>query len=90
MKISVEISMYPLDANFIPPILAFIERLNGYDQVKVKTNSMSTQVFGEYDSVMAAINGAMRATFAEVPKVSMVMKFINTDLDYDYEPTENK
>ena len=29
MRTAIEISLYPLDADFIPPIKAFIERLNG-------------------------------------------------------------
>ena len=85
MKISVEISMYPLDANYIPPILAFIERLNAHENITVKTNSMSTQVFGSFDAVMHAIQESTRATFAEDRKVSMVMKVINSDLDYEYQ-----
>ena len=84
MKVSVEISMYPLDENYIPPILDFIAQLNAFPAIKVKTNSMSTQVFGEYDAVMDALKEAMRHTFSEDRKVSMVMKVINSDLDYEY------
>lgn len=29
MDIGVEISLYPLDANYIPPIKSFIDRING-------------------------------------------------------------
>ena len=46
MRISVEISMYPLKDEYIPGIQAFIDRLNKYPELKVITNTMSTQVFG--------------------------------------------
>ena len=44
MNTAIEISLYPLDANYIPSIKAFIERLNTYPELHVVTNSMSTQV----------------------------------------------
>lgn len=85
MQVSVEISMYPLDANYILPIQGFINHLNELPAIKVKTNSMSTQVFGDYDAVMAAINAAMKKQFMEDRKISMVLKIINSDLDYEYQ-----
>ena len=30
MRTAVEISLYPLDADYVPPIKDFIERLNAY------------------------------------------------------------
>ncbi len=38
MNTSVEISYYPLNEEYIPPILDFIKRLNGYNQLTVQTN----------------------------------------------------
>lgn len=84
MKISVEISMYPLDSNYLAPIQDYIERLNQFEGIKVRTNSMSTQVFGPYDAVMEAITLANKHTFLEEDKVVFVMKIINADLDYTY------
>ncbi|MGD1845440.1 MAG: hypothetical protein ACFB10_08615 [Salibacteraceae bacterium] len=80
MKTSVEISMYPLREAYEGPILAFIERLNRYPDLQVITNTMSTQVFGEYGALMQAITESMGATFEEIPHSIMVMKFINNDL----------
>lgn len=84
MKISVEISMYPLDDNFGEYILKFIKQLNTYSSLSIKTNSMSTQVFGDYEAVMDAIKNEMQPVFAEKYKTVMVMKFINADLDYEF------
>ena len=35
MHTAIEISLYPLDADYIPPIKAFIERLNTYPELNV-------------------------------------------------------
>lgn len=80
MKISVELSYYPLKEEFIPPILNFIERLNLYPELCVKTNGMSTQVFGSYDVVMQAVVKEMKKSF-ELPGSVFVMKVINADLN---------
>jgi len=76
MDIGVEISLYPLDREFIPPIQAFIDRLNTHPGLKVVTNSMSTQVFGEYGQVMSVFTREMRDTFESVDKAVFVMKVL--------------
>ncbi len=81
MKASVEISMYPLNKSFKEPILDFIERLNAHPQLSVRTNTMSTQVFGEYDELMDIVAREMKASFEKNPSVVMVMKVINSDLE---------
>ena len=39
MKLTVEISKYPLHQDYIPFIKGFIDRLNEYDNLKVITKS---------------------------------------------------
>lgn len=80
MKTSVEISYYPFDQEFVPPIRDFIDRINKYDGITARTNGMSTQIFGEYDIVMNAITAEIKKSF-ENPHSVFVMKVINADLD---------
>jgi uncharacterized protein YqgV (UPF0045/DUF77 family) len=80
MKISVEISYYPLDQEFVPPIREFIDRINKYRDLVAVTNGMSTQIFGEYDYVMAALVKEIRQSFLN-PHSVFVMKVINADLN---------
>ena len=81
MVCSVEISMYPLKENFKPSIIAFIKNLRKYPFVKVTTNGMSTQVFGEYKRVMNSINTEMENTFLNENPVVFNLKVINSDLE---------
>lgn len=76
MDIAVEISLYPLDADFVPPIKDFIDRLNAHPGLKVVTNSMSTQVFGPYDEVFAALTRELRRTFEREHKAVFAMKVL--------------
>jgi len=80
MKTSAEISYYPLNEEYIPPIRAFIDRMNTYEGLTVRTNGMSTQVFGDYDILMGALTKEMRQAFNH-PHSVFVMKIINADLD---------
>lgn len=80
MKTSVEISYYPLNVEYIPPIKDFIERLNEHQQIEVKTNGMSTQVFGEYLEVMSILTNEIQKSF-ELPHSVFILKIINADLN---------
>ncbi|MCB9285665.1 MAG: hypothetical protein H6563_16550 [Lewinellaceae bacterium] len=80
MKISVEISMYPLQEAYETPILEFIERLRSHPDLVVRTNSMSTQVFGEFDTLTQALTREIKTSFeGGIPSV-LVMKWINIDV----------
>ena len=65
MEIGVEISLYPLQENFALRVKAFLDRLRAAGRFKIVTTSLSTQLFGEYDEVAAALTREMRAAFAE-------------------------
>ncbi len=80
MKISVDISYYPLKDEFIPHILNFIDRINKHETLSVQTNGMSTQIFGEYFDVMNALTKEIHQSF-ELPHSVFILKVINADLE---------
>lgn len=73
--------MYPLKEDYKPSIIAFIKNLRKYPFIKVNTNGMSTQVFGDYKRVMNAINTEMENTFLNSNAVVFNLKVINADLE---------
>ena len=81
MRIAVDISLYPLDRDFIPPILDVIERLRTHERLDVVINPMSTQIRGEYDDVMAALTAEIRETFEQIPKAVFAIKILNNPLE---------
>ena len=81
MEISVEISKYPLADDYIPAIKSFIDRLNQLEGLTIVTNTMSTQVFGDYDLVMDTLKEEMRLSWKQFGKSIFVCKFIGTNLD---------
>ena len=80
MRIAVDISLYPLADDFLPPIKDVVERLNGNSTVEVVTNPMSTQIRGDYEEVMAVLNQEIRTTFEQCPKAVFAIKILNNPL----------
>ena len=80
MNITVEISMYPLDADYKPPIKAFVRRLREHTGLETRTNQMSTQVRGEYAAVMAALTSEIGTTFERVPKAVFAIRILNNPI----------
>jgi uncharacterized protein YqgV (UPF0045/DUF77 family) len=64
VDIGVEISLYPLQAQFGAVIHQFLDRLNADGRFRVVSNSMSTQVFGPCDEVLELVRSELRTTFA--------------------------
>ncbi len=80
MRVAVDISLYPLDADFLPPIRDVIRRLEARAELEVESNRMSTQVRGDYDVVMRALQAEIKTTFERVPKAVFTIKILNNPL----------
>jgi uncharacterized protein YqgV (UPF0045/DUF77 family) len=76
MRTAVEISLYPLDRDYVPPIKDFIERLHRHAGITVVTNAMSTQIAGEHAAVFGALAQETRETFAAERRAVFVMKVL--------------
>lgn len=86
MNITVEISMYPLDADYKPAIRAFVHELRTHSGIETVTNQMSTQVVGAFDDVMPAVTTCIRQAMTANEKVVFVTKFLNTGLEINRSP----
>jgi len=78
MQLGVEISLYPLQDQYISQIKAFIEKLNAYEGLYVDTTYTSTLVSGDYDLVMSVIQKELKLVYEEVGQAIFVCKFLNT------------
>ena len=79
MEISVDISMYPLQLEFEAPILAFISQLEKEDTVEVVRNELSTQIHGDYKTIMTLLEKEMFSVFTEIPDSIFVLKFVGNN-----------
>ncbi len=84
MEISVELSLTPLQDDFEAPIIDFIKRLRA-SGLTVLENPLSTQVFGDYDKVMALLQTEIKESFNALDHVVLAMKVVKSDRS-GYEP----
>ena len=80
MEMSIDISLYPLADDYIPAIKSFIERVQTYDDIHVRRNDLSTQLFGDYDRVMHVLNVELKRSWQTYGKGIFVIKFLLGDL----------
>ena len=68
MKITLDISYYPLQEDFITPIIAFIDdlRKNG---IEAEVGKMSTSMVGDYNLIMTILKERMGDFMAKYPSV---------------------
>jgi uncharacterized protein YqgV (UPF0045/DUF77 family) len=76
MRIAVDISLYPLNADYVPPIQGFIDRISARPGLSIEYNSLSTQVSGEIDDVFAALRAEIGRTFETEDRAVFVMKML--------------
>ncbi len=84
MKLTAEISMYPLKDNYLDPICWFIERVDSYKNIERRTNALATQVCGDYSDVMAMLATEMQAAHEKWGKAVFVVKFLGGELDLSH------
>ena len=84
MKISVELTFSPLQDDFEEHIIGFIKKLRA-SGLTVLENPLSTQVYGDYDSVMQVLHSEIRTAFELMDKGLLFMKLVKSDRS-DYEP----
>ncbi|QKI88809.1 hypothetical protein [Thiomicrorhabdus xiamenensis] len=74
MKVSVDISLYPLKSAYREPIKEFIGRLSAYTNLEISYGSMSTVVYGDYAEIMSMLEKEIETTLETLPKSIFIIK----------------
>ncbi len=78
MKISVELTLSPLQDDFEPLIIAFIKALRR-TSLTVIENPLSTQVYGDYDAVMQVLQHQIKESLTLMEHGLLYMKIVKGD-----------
>ena len=68
--------MYPNGEEFVEQIKGFIEILNNFPEIKIKTFPTSTVIQGEYAYTMKAAQDTISEAYVKYDKAVYVMKII--------------
>lgn len=85
MEISVELTLSPLQDNFEQPIIDFIKSLRK-SGLTVMENPLSTQIYGDYDTVMSVLQTEAKTAFEAIERGVLYIKIVKSNRS-DYEPT---
>lgn len=81
MRITVEISLYPLnEEEYAGPIKDFIARLRTHKDLEIVVNATSTQIVGEHGYLFEVLSKETALTFASGRNV-FVMKVLGFERD---------
>ena len=80
MRVTAEMSLYPLQGQPLEKILAFIAEIASDARLEVVINQLSTQVRGELSVVMAVLTAAVERSFDAGGPQALVLKILNADL----------
>jgi uncharacterized protein YqgV (UPF0045/DUF77 family) len=84
MKISVELTLTPLNSSYVITIKQFIQNLRNTGFTVIE-NPLSTQLYGEYDQVMSSLLPLVKSTFEQEDAVMLHLKLVKGDRS-NYEP----
>ncbi|WP_075187078.1 YkoF family thiamine/hydroxymethylpyrimidine-binding protein [Teredinibacter haidensis] len=76
MKLSVELTLYPLQDEYLNIIKQTIDKLNTYSDIDISTFPTATILIGDYDKVMAVVNEVVAWSFNNFGKCVFVAKFL--------------
>jgi len=86
MKLSVEISMYPLQDGYIHLIDDFLNVINenaadveDVENIEIRTSNMSTRLYGDYQAVTTLLNQSMQRSMQLHGKIVFVCKYLEGD-----------
>jgi len=84
MNISVDLTLSPLQDDYETHVINFIKHLRA-SEFTVLENPLSTQIYGDYDTLMPFLTQEIKRSLSEVDISVLQMKIVKTDRS-DYEP----
>jgi uncharacterized protein YqgV (UPF0045/DUF77 family) len=84
MKVSVDLTLSPLQNDYEIHVVNFIKALRN-SNFTVLENPLSTQIFGNFDTLMPFLNEQIKESFENQDICVLTMKIVKTDRS-DYEP----
>ena len=76
MKLSAEITMYPLQDKYLPIIEDFIDHLKIYKDIKLEFFPTCTVIIGNFDVVMQVVSSSIKWSADNRDKAVFIAKFL--------------
>lgn len=80
MRATLEVSLYPLNNNYLTIIQAFIDRMQAYEALQLEVNSSSTRISGELSVLVSAYEMEISRIWELYGQSVFVTKWLMGDL----------
>ena len=80
MRVSIEVSLYPLNEEYIPVIIDFIHRVQTYEEIQVERSTTCTLLIGEFEQLMKILTAELRHSWEQHGRAVLVAKFLYGDV----------
>jgi uncharacterized protein YqgV (UPF0045/DUF77 family) len=80
MRATLEVSLYPLNNNYLTIIQAFIDRMQTYEALQLEVNSSSTRISGELSVLISAYEMEISRIWELYGQSVFVTKWLMGDL----------
>lgn len=76
MQVSLDISLYALQDDYKTPVDNFLAKIAQDKELTLVYNDLSTQIYGDYDRIMALMTQEMAEVFQHSPDTVFVLKLV--------------
>lgn len=76
MNLTAELTFYPFQDSFLPPIKTTIEHIKSFNGIQSQTFPTATVVYGDYDLVMEMIKDTVAWSYREFGGCVFIVKFL--------------
>lgn len=83
MQLTADLSLYPIQDEYIPVIQSFIDAVRQHDDLIIATNAMSTQIAGDHERVFTVVSQELAASYEKFGAQVLVVKFIPGIVELD-------
>jgi len=76
MLLTVELTLYPLQDDYLPIVKQVVEKLNALENLKVRTFPTATVIQGDFDLVMDTVKDTISWCYLEFGKSVFLAKYL--------------
>ena len=76
MNLSIELTAYPLEDEYLPVVEKYIKHLRSYKNIKIEVFPTCSVLFGKHDDVMEALSSSIKWSVENKNKVVFISKFL--------------
>ena len=76
MNLSIELTAYPLEDEYLPVVEKYIKHLRSYKNIKIEVFPTCSVIFGEHDDVIDVLSSSIKWSVKQKNKVVFLSKFL--------------